>query len=62
MPLDRGRGNAVGGETLAQKSGIVGQQQIGGVGFEEGPVVPRAVGLIAIRQLQRAIEGIGVRP
>jgi hypothetical protein len=60
MPRDRVSGNA--GEMLAQPPRVVGKNDIGGTGLEERLVVPRAVRLIAVGQLQRAIEGVGMRP
>jgi hypothetical protein len=35
MPLERVRRNAIGGETLAQPFGIVGQDDIGGIRFQK---------------------------
>src|SRR5260370_15922427 len=62
MLLDRSGGNAGRSQALAQWPGIIGQQQIGGAGFEKGLVMPRAVRLIAIGHCERAIEGVGMRP
>jgi hypothetical protein len=42
--------------------GVIGGNNIGGIGLEEGLVVPGAVRLLAIRHLQGAIEGVGMRP
>ena len=41
---------------------VVGQHQIGGIGFEKRLVMPRALRLIAVGHLQRAVEGVGMRP
>ena len=62
MLLDRGSGNAVGGQPLAQPFGVVGQHDIGRIGLEKRLVVPRALRLFAVGHLQRAIEGVGMRP
>ena len=52
MLFDRSRWNASGGETLAQPSGVIGKHNIGRIRFEKGPVVTRAVRLIAVGQFQ----------
>ena len=62
MLLDCGCRHAGGGKSLAQPFGVVGQHDIGGVGLEEGSVMARTACLFAVRQRQRAVEGIGMRP
>jgi hypothetical protein len=62
MLRDRGGGNAGGGEPLPQLPCTVSQQQIGGARLEKGLVMARAMRLLAIQHLQRAIEGVGVGP
>ncbi len=48
MPLDRIGRDAVGGQTLAQPSGVVGQHDIGGIRFQKRLVVLRALRLLAV--------------
>ena len=62
MLLDRGSGNAIGGQALAQPSGVVGQHHIGGIGLQKRLVMPRALRLLAVGHLQRAIERVRMRP
>ena len=56
------RRHAVRRPAIAQPFGIVGQHDIGGIGLEERLVMPRAMRLIAVGHLQRAVEGVGMRP
>ena len=60
--FDRVSGNAGGRPPLAQPSGVIGKNDIGGAGLEESLVVPGALRLFAVRHLQGAIEGVGMRP
>ena len=60
------RSIASGGTPLASSRSrsqreVVRKQARRGVGIEERLVMPRAVGLIAVRQRQRAVERVGVR-
>ena len=45
----------------AQHAGHFRQQTRSGIGLEKIPVMARAMRLVAVRHLQRAVEGIGVR-
>ena len=56
MLSDRCLRHAVGRKALAQPFGVVGQNDVGRIGLEKSLVMPRAVRLIAVGHLQRAIE------
>ena len=58
MLLDRLSGNAIGRQALAQPFGIVGKHDIGGIRLKKRLVVPRALRLIAVDHVQRAIERV----
>jgi hypothetical protein len=59
---DRGRRHAVGRQPIAQPFGVVGKNDISRIGLEKGRVMSRALRLLAVQHLQRAVEGIGMRP
>src|SRR5437764_9994519 len=61
MLFDRTDGDAGGGQTLAQPFGVIGENDIGRIVFEEGLVMARAQYLSTIC-LKRPIERIGMRP
>ncbi len=55
-------GDALPEQALAQALGIVGQQQLAGLGLEKSAVVPRAVLLVTRLVQERAAERTRVRP
>ena len=61
MRLDRGGGNAVGGQAVPQPFGVIGQHDVGGVRLQKRLVVLRTLRLFGVGHLQRAIEGVRVR-
>ena len=60
MLFDRTRRNAARRETLAQPSGVICKNNVARIRFEKGPVMTRAVRLIAVTQFQASIEGVGM--
>jgi hypothetical protein len=54
--------NAIGGPAIAQPFGVVGQHFFAGVRSRNALWCRERLGLIAVDQLQRAVEGVGVRP
>ena len=61
MRLDRIGRNAVGGQSVPQPFGVVGQHDICGIRLQKRLVVLRTLRLFGVGHLQRAIEGVGVR-
>jgi len=62
MLLDGKAGHAGCGQPLAQPFAIIGQHLVGGIALEKRTVMARAAQLVAIRQEQRAVEGVRMRP
>ena len=51
VPFDRSRRNASGGETLAQPSGVIGENNVAGIRFEKSTVVTTQLSVLKLTQV-----------